>query len=160
MQSDKNILQEKLQKLYNITMEVNEIMPPEEKCSYKWQDFFEECANLRDAFFDIGTEDGIVPDFSEVVPVEIVLSCFIDNCDIPAICANFADNYPEFDVDENSYENDGDMVKFTWTGSVDSSEDAEALIRLTHHAEGIYDGTSAEHVHVEVSIDGTWHGQM
>lgn len=50
--------------------------------------FFEECANLRDAFFDIGTEDGIVPDFSEVVPVEIVLSCFIDNCDIPAICAN------------------------------------------------------------------------
>lgn len=70
MQSGKNILQEKLQKLYNITMEVNEIMPPEEKCPYKWQDFFEECANLRDAFFDIGTEDGIVPDFSEVVPVE------------------------------------------------------------------------------------------
>lgn len=31
MQSDKNILQEKLQKLYGITMEVNELMPPEEK---------------------------------------------------------------------------------------------------------------------------------
>lgn len=160
MQSDKNILQEKLQKLHDITMEVNELMPPEEKCPHKWLEFFSECANLRDAFFDLGTEDSIVPDFSEVVAVEIILSCFIANCDIPAILDNFADNYPEINVDENSYENNGDMIKFTWTGSIDAAEDAEVLIRLTHHAEGIYDGTSAEHVHVEVSINGVWYGQM
>ncbi len=152
-------LNEKLQMLYDITMEVNSLMPSEEKCPHKWQEFFEECANLRDAFLDIGTEDGIVPDFSEVVPVEIVLSCFIDNCDIPTIYDNFADNYPEFDVGEEIYENDGDMVKFTWTGSTDSLEDAEGLICLTHHAEGIYDGTSAEYVHVEVRIGEIWYGK-
>lgn len=152
-------LNDKLRMLYDLAMEVNDLIPLEEKCPYKWNEFFEECANLRDAFFNLGTENGIVPDFCEVVPVEIILLCSIDNCDIPAICDNFADNYPEVNVDENSYENDGDMVKFSWIGSVDSAEDAEELMRLTHHAEGIYDGTSAEYVHVEVRIGETWYGK-
>ena len=33
-------------------------------------------------------------------------------------------------------------------------DDVDKLIRLTHHAEGIYRDTSAEQVHVEVCIDG------
>lgn len=58
-------LNEKLQMLYDLMMEVNELMPTEEKCPYKWQDFFEELANLRDAFFNIEVEDGIVTEFTE-----------------------------------------------------------------------------------------------
>lgn len=154
-------LNEKLQMLYDLTMEVNDLMPPEEKCPYNWQEFFEECTNLRNAFFDIGTEDGVVPEFSEVeyVSVEIVMICKVDESEIETIFDNFADNYPEFDVGENSYENDGDMVKFTWIGRV-RLEDADSMIRLTHHAEGIYCGTSAEHVHVEVRIGETWYGRV
>lgn len=157
-------LNEKLQMLYDLTMEVNVLIPPEEKCPYNWQEFFEECANLRNAFFDIGTEDGIVPEFSEVeyVSVEIVMICKVDESEIETIFDNFLMEWIEENDDlyeKGNYEVvGGGFIKFTWTGSV-QSEDADSLICLTHHAEGIYEGTSAEHVHVEVRIGETWYGK-
>lgn len=57
-----NNLNEKLQQLYDLVCEVNNIAPDEEDTpSDEWEDFFAECKNLYESFIDIGTEDGIVP---------------------------------------------------------------------------------------------------
>ena len=35
----------------------------------------------------------------------------------------------------------------------------DQFVRLTHHAECLYEDTNAEYVHVEVEIDGKWYGR-
>lgn len=97
---------------------------------------------------------------------KIIMTCKIKEDDIEEIFNHFIENYPEVELveDENSpynpgiYEKlDNGFMKFEWNGTVkDGGEDE--IIRLTHHAEGIYGETSAEYVHVEVCIDGKWYG--
>lgn len=55
----------KLQQLYDLVCEVNNIAPDEEDTpSDEWENFFAECENLYESFIDIGTEDGIVPEMN------------------------------------------------------------------------------------------------
>ena len=83
------------------------------------------------------------------------------------ICNNFYVNYPEFAVnmeeDEYDYNEKTNEFKLVWVGKFEKDElddhDMDTLIRLTHHAEGFYDDTNAEYVHVEVCIDGKWYGR-
>lgn len=92
--------------------------------------------------------------------VEIVMCCLVDKGDVEQIFDNFCTSYPEVNTDESFHENlKDDEVKFTWKGTVEDKY-GEGIIRMTHHAEGLYSDTSAEHVHVEVCIDGKWYGRM
>lgn len=83
------------------------------------------------------------------------------------ICNNFCECYPEFssNMEEEDYRYDDKTKEFMilWAGSFNddelSSRDINTLIRLTHHAEGFYEMTDAEFVHVEVFIDGEWYGK-
>ena len=82
------------------------------------------------------------------------------------ICNNFYENYPEFssNMEEEDYKYKSKTKKFMllWAGEFEDDElddrDMDTLLRLTHHAEGFYEGTNAEYVHVEVCVDGTWYG--
>lgn len=53
------------------------------------------------------------------------------------------------------------MVRFVWAGKADelSEEDVDHLLRLTHHAEALYEDSNIEYTHVEVCIDGVWYGR-
>lgn len=83
------------------------------------------------------------------------------------ICYNFHENYPEFagNMEEIDYAYDEDTMEFMllWAGQFEDGQldeyDMEVLMKLTHHAEGFYDETDAEYVHVEVCVDNEWHGQ-
>lgn len=58
-------LNDKLQELYSVLTEVNELIPDTTCEDPDWEDLFAECVNLRQAFENIGAEDGSVPEFSE-----------------------------------------------------------------------------------------------
>ena len=83
------------------------------------------------------------------------------------ICNNFCECYPEFscNMEEEDYRYNKKTKEFMvlWSGEFEdeelSGDDMNTLIRLTHHAEGFYEGTSAEYVHVEVCINGKWYGR-
>ena len=83
------------------------------------------------------------------------------------ICSNFYQNYPEFAAnmgeEECSYNEETGEFALLWAGDFDDDEldeyDLNTLIRLTHHAEGFYDDTDAEYVHVEVYINDKWYGR-
>ena len=93
-----------------------------------------------------------------------------------AVCCNFHQHYPEFaaEMEEVGYKYDKCKKYFTllWEGDFDESflneqngwsligyTNRDVLMRLTHHAEGFYDGTDANGVHVEVFVDDKWHGR-
>lgn len=87
--------------------------------------------------------------------------------DITDLRNNFNENYPEFARNMNECENeytykDG-MVHIAWEGNFDKTfcnkDNINELIRLTHHAEGLYEDTDLEYVHVEVFVDGVWYGR-
>lgn len=90
---------------------------------------------------------------------------YVDTVD--DICNNFYTNYSHFscEMEEEDYEFDNETNEFMllWSGEFEDNEldedDIDTLIRLTHHAEGFYDDTDAEYVHVEVCIDGKWYGR-
>lgn len=93
--------------------------------------------------------------------VKIIMWCFLNKEDIEKIFDNFSDSYPEVEMEESYYDQsleDG-TLEFTWEGII-GEKSVDDIIRLTHHAEGIYEDTSAEYVHVEVCIDGKWYGRM
>ena len=72
------------------------------------------------------------------------------------VLENFAREYPEYsslEVKETLC--DKGEIKILWIGETETSE--EELVRLTHHAEGMYEGTDAEYVNVEVCINGKWY---
>ena len=71
---------------------------------------------------------------------------------------NLVSEYPEFTISETQKKCDRNHVYTchfigTWVGDTDS------VIRLTHHAEPLYNDTKFEYVHVEVCVDGIWHGR-
>lgn len=83
------------------------------------------------------------------------------------VCHNFYEQYPEFaaHMEEEDYEYNEKTKEFKllWVGEFKEGElddhDMDILIRLTHHAEGFYEETNAEYVHVEVCVDGKWYGR-
>ena len=83
------------------------------------------------------------------------------------ICRNFCENYPEFscNMEEEDYKYNKKTKEFMllWSGEFEDDElseyDMHTLIRLTHHAEGLYECTDSEYVHVEVCVNGKWHGR-
>lgn len=94
--------------------------------------------------------------------ITILMECQLNENayeNIGRLCDNFYENYPEFSCEESSYrELPNNVYRFNWIGAV-GDEYADEIIRLTHHAEAIYEETEAEHVHVEVCVDGTWYGK-
>lgn len=86
--------------------------------------------------------------------------------DIDDVCNNFYENYPHLaaNMKEIGFEKQkGKYFKIIWEGEFEDGDleesDVDEVIRLTHHAEGFYDDTNVEYVHVEVCIDGTWYGK-
>ena len=83
------------------------------------------------------------------------------------VCNNFCEGYPEFscNMEEEDYKYNKKTKEFMilWSGEFEDDELSEdnmnELIRLTHHAEGFYECTNAEYVHVEVCVDGKWYGR-
>lgn len=83
------------------------------------------------------------------------------------ICNNFYENYPEFssNMEEEDYNYNKKTKEFMilWSGEFEdcklNNDNMNKLIRLTHHAEGFYEYTDAEYVHVEVCVDGKWYGR-
>lgn len=83
------------------------------------------------------------------------------------VCHNFYEQYPEFaahmDEDEYVYDKNTKEFKLLWVGEFEEDElddhDIDVLIRLTHHAEGFYECTDAEFVHVEVYVQDRWYGK-
>lgn len=86
------------------------------------------------------------------LPIKIVMSCMLDKENIGVVFDNFGENYPEMDVDESFYYNITDGFRFVWIGEIEE-DDRNAFMRLTHHAEGIFEDTGAEYVHVDVYIE-------
>lgn len=83
------------------------------------------------------------------LPIKIAMNCMINKENIGVIFDNFSQSYPEMDVEESFYCKITDGFRFVWIGKI-KEEDRDAFMRLTHHAEGIYEDTGAEYVHVDV----------
>lgn len=100
-----------------------------------------------------------------MVKVKILFTAEGSREDADMVCNNFSENYPEFaeemEEEEFSCNEETGEIKILWSGEFEdlSEEDRNELIRLTHHAEGLYEDTDAEYVHVEVCIDETWYGR-
>lgn len=86
------------------------------------------------------------------LPVKIVMSCMLDKENVGIVFDNFRENYPEMDVEESFYYNIADGFRFVWIGKI-KEDNRDAFMRLTHRAEGIYEDTGAEYVHVDVYIE-------
>lgn len=77
------------------------------------------------------------------------------------------DYFNECDIKQSHHKlEDGDLTgefEILWVGKIDrdclTDELVNDLVRLTHHAEFLYEDTGAEYVHVEVCIDGKWYGR-
>lgn len=99
--------------------------------------------------------------------IQIKLEAFGAISTVDDVCSNFYEYYPEFSgnmEEENcTYDEKTQLFTLCWSGNFDEGElsegDLDTLIRLTHHAEGLYENTDAEYVHVEVCINGKWHGR-
>jgi hypothetical protein len=159
-------LNEKLQALYDAVKEASETASIIE-------DTFEatvnndlgyllcNIGNMLHSFERIGTKDGQVP---EIHDVEIIFEAEGSTQDYHDMLNNMASEYPEFIEDQTRYtcgKETGSKKGLTafkchfyglWIG--DESE----CVRLTHHAEGMYENTGLSFVHVEVCIDEEWHG--
>lgn len=77
---------------------------------------------------------------------------------------NFVENYSEFADFMYASSTAIDMFgnfEVVWKGFFInlSNNDVNELQRLTHHAEGFYEGTEVEYTHIEVFIDGKWYGK-
>lgn len=155
-------LNKDLQKLYELLCEVKS-NAPDMDLSDEWDDVFGGVEDLIDYMDDAGTEDGFVPSINEA---EIIFEAVGTSEDLDDLYNNLDNEYPEFKNDferEELEEKNNDDDKMTkcfkchfygiWLG------DTDELIRLTHHAEGLYDQTGMEYVHVEVCLNGKWYGR-
>lgn len=71
---------------------------------------------------------------------------------------NFEESYPEFDIKHIVTDIDPNYdVAIAFYGEIDEDH-VNDIIRLTHHAEAIYEDTSFEYVHVEVCIGDERYG--
>lgn len=154
------LLNKKLQHLYEMLDEIKNIAP-NEQLPDEWEDVFNGVNDLLEYFDDAGTKDGCVPELHEA---EIIFSAEGDEDDLNQLYYNIEAYYNEFaissdDVKEKPAEDNEGKTLYTvylkglWIG------DEGELVRLTHHAEGFYENTNFEYVHVEVCIDGEWFGR-
>lgn len=97
-----------------------------------------------------------------MVEVKIYFSATGSKETADAVGNNFVENYPEFSEfmteKMSKYNESSEEFMFLWEGKFPelSETDRNTLIRLTHHAEGIYEFTRAEYVHVEVCVNDVW----
>ena len=83
------------------------------------------------------------------------------------ICNNFCECYPKFSCnmkkEDYKYNKKTKEFMIIWKGEFEDNElseyDMNTLIRLTHHAEGFYECTDVEYVHVEVCVNNKWYGR-
>ena len=83
------------------------------------------------------------------------------------VCHNFGEYYPHLaaNMEEEDYEYNKKTKEFMllWAGEFEDDQldehDMDEIIRLTHHAEGFYEDTDAEYVHVEVCVNDKWYGR-
>ena len=75
--------------------------------------------------------------------------------------SNLDTYYPEFENDDfrEKYHKHGRLHHCHFYGIIKDKSKATELARLTHHAEGLYDETEFENVHVEVRLNGKWYGR-
>lgn len=94
--------------------------------------------------------------------LNMILIFKADGDSIDKALTNIRENYPEF-IMSNKIVTDIDSeydVSFAVYGQIEDDENTiHEMARLTHHAEGIYEDTEFEYVHVEVCIDGEWYGR-
>lgn len=76
--------------------------------------------------------------------------------------SSLEENYPELEnVEEKEYkynEKSGDFHTLV-SCTMPTTENINDIICLTHHAEALYECTDFENVHIEVCVDGVWHGR-
>lgn len=93
--------------------------------------------------------------------IKILFNATTDNQqDVQNFLASLKNNYPELeDVESEELEyHKGDFHTLV-SCTMPTTESIDDIIRLTHHAEALYEDTHFEYVHVEVCVDGTWYGR-
>lgn len=86
------------------------------------------------------------------VSVTITMDCKIKESSRLDVLDNMAENYPEFLIEEAEIQSlEAGFSRYIWKGKTEECNQ-EDFSRLTHHAEGLYEETGAEYVHVEVSF--------
>lgn len=98
--------------------------------------------------------------FSGWCLAEIVFEAQGREDDLSQMYCNLDNEYPEFLNDDikEKYSKKGNIHSCHFYGLWKGQKDE--LVRLTHHAEGLYEDTDFEFVHVEVRCDGTWYGKL
>lgn len=146
-------INEKMQQLYEAASFLNEYDPGDLPKAYK--PVFGKVSDITYDLEKAGTEDGIVPELHEA---QIVFQAKGDEDDVSDVASAMISQYAEFEGKANiEVKDDGNFeIKFDglWLGETDD------LIRMTHHAEALYEGTDCEYVHVEVCADGEWYGRV
>ncbi len=154
-------LNKDLRKLYKLLWEIKSNKPDIELD--QWENVFGGVEDLIDCMDDACETEEFVPLINEA---EIIFEADGTSKDLTDLYNNLDNEYPEFKNDstrERLKEKKNDDTKMTkhfkchfygvWIG------DTDEFIRLTHHAEGLYDDTGMEHVHVEVCLNGKWYGR-
>ena len=89
----------------------------------------------------------------------VVIVFKADNDTVDKAIRNFEGNYPEVDCYSIVTDIDEDYdASVAFYCKVEDPELTNELIRLTHHAEAIYEDSKFEYVHVEVCVNGHWFG--
>ena len=88
----------------------------------------------------------------------------ISSCITNPVRLAYRDDLKEFmcvgcDCSKCNYTPKKNPIAFStmYHGTAKKSE-KESIIKLTHHAECLYENVDVEHIHVEVCIDGEWYG--
>lgn len=77
---------------------------------------------------------------------------FTDDEDIENIYYQLGSEYPELDdLKETEYKEEDNHIKIVFEGTIDE-KGIEDFLRLSHHAEGLYEGTRLENFHCEATI--------
>lgn len=93
--------------------------------------------------------------------IKMKVTADMSNGYVDEIEYNASEQYPEFHfecIKRTEFKNGN--VNYYFNGEMeDTEENRRNFGRLTHHAEGLYENSDAENVHVEVYFDGKWYGR-
>ena len=152
-----NKLNTRLNELYTLVNELMDMCPKEDCLTDDWNDVFNDIQNLKTSLNMVTTDDNSLEKLSEVEIVfeavktaETNIEMFYENLNNyrNLMVKNTTSVYSDFDDNTVRIYIDG-----IWIGDMDK------CIRLTHHAEDLYENTGFEYVHVEVCINGEWYGK-
>ena len=143
-------LKNEMEELYNMLYKVS-IHAPNVICNTTLDNIFSNITSLIFAFEEAGIEDGLLPSINIV---KIIFVADGDFEDVEDMRTNLKEQYPEFSGEETSfvveeYEDNSKKhykicLEGIWFGNIEECK------RLEHHAEGLYENTGFENVHVEV----------